>query len=194
MIGTTCKLSSAANSKSSPWIAAWQPGNALDSGSTSATITQHAADAMRQFTFDLTGASISSDTNPFTSAAATSSSPSSAASSGSSPSSSGSPSTSSGSSGSSSGSSVVGASFTTLSDYEKAHGIIMGVTIVLLFPIGAIFMRVVASPLFHGILQIFSLCALIVGFGLGVHLAKILDLVRVPPLFPPISSCVRIRG
>jgi len=49
--------------------------------------------------------------------------------------------------------------------------------VVLLFPIGAIFMRLVGSPLLHGLLQVFALLALIVGFGLGIKLAKMMDYV-----------------
>ena len=57
----------------------------------------------------------------------------------------------------------------------------MGVTVVLLFPIGALFMRLVGNAMLHAVLQVFSLLALIVGFGLGVKLAKLKFYVRLPP-------------
>jgi len=49
----------------------------------------------------------------------------------------------------------------------------MGITFVLLFPLGAVFMRLVGSPLIHGALQIFAMLLMTAGFGLGVHLAKL---------------------
>jgi len=51
----------------------------------------------------------------------------------------------------------------------------MGVTIVFLFPMGAIFMRLVGWPIMHAVLQIFALCLLIVGFGLGIKLGQFRD-------------------
>ncbi|TAQ83604.1 hypothetical protein B7494_g8072 [Chlorociboria aeruginascens] len=151
-----CNLLSSTTSTSSPWIAAWRQGDALDSTSTSFTITQHDIDNTRQFTFDLSQASISSDSNPFISAATTSSVSAPAAS----------------VSSFSSSTTESGDDDMTV-DYEKAHGIIMGVTVVLLFPMGAMFMRVVGHPWLHGILQLFSLCMLFAGFGIGIKLAKI---------------------
>jgi len=56
--------------------------------------------------------------------------------------------------------------------FQMAHGIIMGATVVVLFPFGAIFMRLGGAAIPHGIIQMFSLCALIAGFGLGVVLAQ----------------------
>lgn len=206
---STCKLA-ASDIKSSPFISAWQIGSGIDSTSTSATITQHDLDSYRQFSFDLSTASIASDTNPFVAAApAASTSPSasatgkgSATGSGtsatgtgvsatvtgsgavSSTASAASPSASSGShTGSSSGDSGVvssagpTASAHTIITYQKAHGIIMGVTVVLLFPLGAIFQRLVGTALIHGALQIFALAMLLVGFGLGIKLGHLRDLL-----------------
>src|SRR4051812_42451487 len=65
--GTTCTLDSS-DLQSSPWISAWFKGSSLSSTSTSATITQHDFDSYRQFTFDLSSASLSTDTNPFVAA------------------------------------------------------------------------------------------------------------------------------
>jgi hypothetical protein len=53
----------------------------------------------------------------------------------------------------------------------------MGTSILLLFPMGAAFMRVVGSPLLHGIVQVLALCVLLAGFGLGLRMAHILNIV-----------------
>lgn len=132
---------------------------------------------MRQFNFDLSQASLSDDVNPFAAAAGsgTDGSPTTTASGSEETGSSGSESDSSGGSGSSEETGD-GDSQQTI-NFRKAHGIIMGVTVVLLFPIGAIFMRLVGSPMLHSLLQVFALLALIVGFGLGVKLAQLGDQV-----------------
>ncbi|KAF7889144.1 hypothetical protein EAF00_009444 [Botryotinia globosa] len=152
---TSCssKLSST-TSTSSNWIAAWNSGSALDTTDASTSIKQHSGSNHKSFTFDLSQAQLESDTNPFTStsAATTSSSGNSTDSS------------SSSSSSSSSGLSPV-------QSYDMAHGIIMGITVVLLFPLGALSMRVFGRPWLHAILQILSFSFLIVGLGLGIKLA-----------------------
>lgn len=165
----------------SEWIFASRQGSALNSKSTSATLQQHNGQHAA-FTADLTQASIAQDANPFVASAANpSSSAGTGTASGATPSSTG---TSGGSTsgGSTSGGSTSGGATIIVSsaqkereNYKKAHGIVMGITVVLLFPIGAMFMRLVGSPWVHGALQLFSLAALIVGFGLGVKLAQLTD-------------------
>jgi hypothetical protein len=148
-------------------------GSAIDSSSTSYTLAQHSPNNHKQFLLDLTAASMSSDANPFVSDTA---SPSG------SPTNSASPSATPSSGASDSGGVVeVGYSAMMIADYQKAHGIIMGVTAVLLFPLGAIFMRALGGVWTHAAFQIFSLVALIVGFGLGVRLGHITDLVSYSP-------------
>ncbi|CAD6441244.1 ec1f3bee-01cb-4581-a17e-a99199bf1008 [Sclerotinia trifoliorum] len=150
---TSCssKLAST-TSTSSNWIAAWNSGSALDTTDTSKSISQHSGSNHRSFTFDLSQAQLESDSNPFTSASsATTSSPSGASS-------------SSSSSSTSSGTSRV-------QSYDMAHGIIMGVTVVLLFPLGALSMRIFGRPWLHASLQIISFIFLIAGLGLGIKLA-----------------------
>jgi hypothetical protein len=143
---------------------------------------------MRQFTFDLTSAALSSDSNPFVSSSSSSTGTSSGASptatsgSGDDGSSGDSGSDNSGSSGNN-GAKVVGTSFKVITDYETAHGVIMGATMVLLLPLGAMFMRLGASAYLHGAWQIFALCAMLCGFGLGIKLAQMRNLVRTSP-FP----------
>ncbi|KAK2627051.1 hypothetical protein QTJ16_004226 [Diplocarpon rosae] len=162
---TTCTLDSDASSSSSPWIAAWNTGSSLDTTSTSATISQHSNQNTRQVSIDLSTASIASDSNPWSTSS--SADPTTTGSSGSSSN----PTSGSGNSGANAGISFSGQDFSAVEDYQMAHGIIMGVVVVLLFPLGAMFIRMGGSGVVHGILQVLSLCALIVGLGLGFKLA-----------------------
>ncbi|TGO19161.1 hypothetical protein BTUL_0005g00070 [Botrytis tulipae] len=152
---TSCssKLSST-TSTSSNWIAAWNSGSALDTTDTSTSIKQHSGSNHKSFTFDLSQAQLESDTNPFTSTSASTT-------------------TSSGNStdSSSSSSSSSSSGLSPVQSYDMAHGIIMGITVVLLFPLGALSMRVFGRPWLHAILQILSFSFLIVGLGLGIKLA-----------------------
>ncbi|KAH8766305.1 integral membrane protein-like protein [Hyaloscypha sp. PMI_1271] len=170
---TTCKLGSSRTSTASPWICAWNEGLAINSQSTSYIITQHAANNMRQFDLDLSTAVISSDNNPFVSSSSSSSTGTgtgscSAATSGSS---------SSGASAGNSGVTAVGNTFKAITNYQTAHGVIMGATVVLLLPLGAMFMRLGASIYLHGVWQLFALCAMLCGFGLGIKLAQMRSLL-----------------
>ncbi|RDW70373.1 hypothetical protein BP5796_08770 [Coleophoma crateriformis] len=174
------KLSST-TSTASRWIAAWGQGSAIDSTSTSATIAQHDTSSYRQFSFDLTQAVVSQDTNPYVSSSSGSSATSSA--SASSPTSTSSGNNGNGGSGSggsgsgsSTGASVIG-SAAVIPSYEKAHGIIMGIAVVLLFPIGAMLMRTGLGLWTHGLVQLLALALLLGGFGVGVKLADVTGLL-----------------
>jgi len=62
-----------------------------------------------------------------------------------------------------------------------AHGVIAGFTAVVLFPLGAIFLRGLKSPRairIHWILQLINLSTLLVGFALGVWLSYLHNEVR----------------
>jgi len=48
---------------------------------------------------------------------------------------------------------------------------------VILFPIGAIFMRVFGHVWLHAAIQAFTFFAIIAGFGLGIHLAQLQSLL-----------------
>lgn len=176
---TTCTLQSSKDSTSSPWICAWNQGSAVNSQSLTYTLAQHGPDSMRQLDLDLSSASLSTDSNPFVSSSTTSSPSGTGSSSGSSATSgsSGSSSGSSGGSGGSSGVTVVGTSGKVIMDYQTAHGVIMGATMVLLLPLGAMFMRLGASAYLHGAWQLFALCAMLCGFGLGIRLAQMRSLL-----------------
>ncbi|RDW89261.1 hypothetical protein BP6252_01293 [Coleophoma cylindrospora] len=178
------KLSST-TSTGSRWIAAWGQGNAIDSTSTSASVSQHDTSSYRQFSFDLTKAVVSQDTNPYVSTPSSSSATSSASASSPTSTSSGNNgnggsgsggSDSGSSSGSSSGASVIG-SLAVIPSYQKAHGIIMGIAVVLLFPIGAMLMRTGLGLWTHGLVQILALALLLGGFGVGVKLADVTGLL-----------------
>lgn len=57
--------------------------------------------------------------------------------------------------------------------YRNVHGIIMATVVLILFPIGALSMRLLGRWWLHAGLQILSLFLLIAGFGIGIYLAKI---------------------
>jgi hypothetical protein len=177
--GTTCKLDSSKSSSASPWICAWNQGSAINSQSTTYTLTQHAANNMRQFEFDLSDAALSTDSNPFVSSS-TAGSSATGTGSGSAATSGSSSSGDTGTSGGNTGVTVVGDSFKVITDYQTAHGVVMGATMVLLLPLGAMFMRLGASVYLHGAWQLFALCAMLCGFGLGIKLAQMRSLVGFP--------------
>jgi len=158
-------------------------GNPLDTKSFTATIRQHSGNAYRQLTLDLSTASLASDTNPFISSSSTPSSSTSSSSPKSSDDGDNNDDDSQGE-GEGSGATVTGSGDDKLETYQKAHGIVMGLTVVLLFPLGAVFMRLGGGIWGHAALQSVSLIALIVGFGLGVKLAKIDDSVSYICLSP----------
>lgn len=164
-------------SSSSPFISAWKQGDPVDSTDPAATITQH--DDHAQFTIDLTSASISADANPYTSSSG------SATASGSGASSTGTTSSGSGTSGSSSGSStiILGGQF-PLMTYQMAHGILMAASMVVLFPLGAIILRLSLGVWLHAAVQLITLAAITAGFGLGIRMAQATNYVSALQFLP----------
>ncbi|KAH8656676.1 hypothetical protein BGZ60DRAFT_417491 [Tricladium varicosporioides] len=69
------------------------------------------------------------------------------------------------------GSNSFQAYFRTIQKYLIAHGVIMGVTVVLLFPLGSIFIRLGGNIWIHAFIQLFSFVCLIAGLATGVKLA-----------------------
>jgi hypothetical protein len=184
VIGTTCSLSSEKTSTTAPWIAAWNVGSPLNTANLGASITQHSDDSYAQFTFDLSKAAMASDSNPFVSGtldsvsttAGSGNTPTSANTAGGSPSATSNPApTDADSSSSSSATSDSSAEKSKRESYHKAHGIIMGLVVTILFPSGAIFVRLNGHAWIHAGIQILSLICMIVGLGLGVELAILLD-------------------
>ena len=72
---------------------------------------------------------------------------------------------------------VIGSNGNELATYRKAHGIVMSVAVVLLFPLGAVFIRLGGSMWGHVAVQMSALISLAAGFGLGIKLGGITDLV-----------------
>jgi hypothetical protein len=207
-------------SSSTSWIYAAHSGSALNSDSTSATITQHQS-TYGGMTLDLSKAKNTDNTNPFTSSSSSTGSTgtttvncdAAAQSGGSSTNGGASPTTSGsgfpfpfGSSGDDSGrppwatggsgndkravSSACPTSGTTSSNgglnqfsslsidaqnrMIKAHAILACLVFAVLFPFGAISIRLLSFPglvAFHAALQIIGYFTYIIAFGLGVYLA-----------------------
>lgn len=175
--GGTMDLSS---SKSS-WIWAVRDGPAISSNDLSTKLHQHTNRG--SFTLDLTKAQGGNSADPFVNAAVTAtaaggSSPTAAATaqspSGTSDSSSGG--SSGGASGDSSGGSSGGGEHKIPGRHQAvlAHGALMGIAFVALFPFGAIAVRVLSFRgliWFHAATQIFAYTLVLTGMGLGVWIA-----------------------
>ncbi|RDW94896.1 hypothetical protein BP5796_00659 [Coleophoma crateriformis] len=56
--------------------------------------------------------------------------------------------------------------------YRLAHGVTMSVVVLLLFPLGALAMRVMGKWWLHATFQVLSILVLLAGFGLGVYMAE----------------------
>lgn len=154
---TDCKTWSGGSlstaSTSSPWIGAWKAGSALDSASPSQSITYH--DAHTSFNLDLTQATLTTDSNPFTSSAATGS-------------------------GSSTGV-TQGEQKNTM--VIVVHGVGMALVFVVFYPLGAAVMPLLGKWWFHAAWQMITWLGMWAFFGLGVFGAQERSLVSLL-LFP----------
>ncbi|KAI9830324.1 MAG: hypothetical protein M1838_005814, partial [Thelocarpon superellum] len=176
-------------STSSNWIWAVKEGSPLHSSDPNAKIDQH--DDFGQMTFDLTKAAGGSSLNPFGSASTApspnspSNHPSTSPPSNSQAYHSPSESTSTSANSSSDSSPLSTTSYGSSSGDEEsgdtpemstlAHGLVMSLVIVVIFPAAALTMRVFHSPRIiwvHVSLQLLGLLLLLIGFGLGVKVAK----------------------
>ncbi|EPS45434.1 hypothetical protein H072_602 [Dactylellina haptotyla CBS 200.50] len=173
-------------SSRSSWIWATKDGNALDDSSPSAGIDQH--DVMGVFNYDLTQATGGDTSNPFVeSAPQTTSAPSSGAT--------GSPTGTSRGGASSTRSNTTPTSDTSnqgsgsseeislaqIPQWLKIHGILMGLAFAVLFPLGAIILRVLPSGQkvhIHMVIQITAFAIAIAGLGYGVMLGRDLQLLH----------------
>ncbi len=154
------------SSMSAGFIGSYKSGDPLNSSDPAAIITQHDNTAI--YTLNLAKAQLTDDSNPFISPASANPSQILTA-----------PGSSS-SSGGSSGPANAGTAVTyvdPITTFEMAHGPIMATTMVIILPTGAIIMRVFGGVWLHAAIQLFSLAAIATGFGLGIHLAQISDLV-----------------
>lgn len=157
------------DSSSAGFIWSYLKGDPINSDSKSATITQH--DLMGNANFDLTSAAGGASTDPFLT---TEDDESGSGRGGPGPS--GPVHPSGGSSGASGGESTIGSK--KYFRYLKAHGIIGPVTFVLLFPIGAIMIRLLSFPglvYLHAVWQLIALGLACATLGLGLWLANTLE-------------------
>ncbi|KAL2023248.1 hypothetical protein VTK56DRAFT_3371 [Thermocarpiscus australiensis] len=150
-------------STSAAWIAAWRKGPSLATTDRAASIDQH--DDHAQFSVDLTRATISSDSNPFTSNRNTGGG------------SGGGGSGSGSGSGSSPGGGIIQRPDPSKSGILAAHGIIMAIVMAVLYPLGSVLMPLVGKWWLHGAWQAIAFCLMWAGFGLGVQTAQDLDLL-----------------
>ncbi|OLN88565.1 hypothetical protein CCHL11_01979 [Colletotrichum chlorophyti] len=143
--------SMALNSASSSWIAAWKAGSAINSASASQSIQQH--DEHTSFSLDLTQATIQTDSNPFVNGAADGGNGGGSSNGGSGSGSGNGNGNSNGNGGSTSGGGVVFNGGGGKSTVLLAHGIIMSIAFVLLYPIGAILMPLLGKWIGHAVWQ-----------------------------------------
>ncbi|KAJ5151309.1 uncharacterized protein N7482_010561 [Penicillium canariense] len=139
------------NSSSSSWVWAVKYGSSIDSNSLSASITIHDASGVADL--DLRQASGGMSDNPFiTSSNITSSS----------------------------GQAVTTSSTGNIDSLRAAHAVIMTLVFIVLFPFFALMIHIFSSPKlvnFHAALQLFTLALAVAGLGIGIKMAKELDLI-----------------
>lgn len=146
-------------SAESSWIGAWRKGSSLATTSRSASIVQH--DDTVIFEFDLTKAVLSTDSNPFVVAAAT------------------------GDGGGSADDDGDGSGVTVTASNQNgnptlvAHGVIMAIVFVILYPLGALLMPILGRWWAHAAFQTVVWLLMWAGFGLGIRYAKNLNIVSV---------------
>lgn len=143
-------------SGSNSWIAAWHTGDSLDSSDTSEQITIHSGENV--FNVDFSQASISSDANPFVNSDGTTTSGNS------------------GNDGAVTQSEDSGPSDTIL----LAHGVIMTIVFIALYPIGSLLMPLLNKWFIHAGVQFLAYLLMWAGFGLGYSYAKPEGYVSAP--------------
>lgn len=155
---TNCKSWSGGSlstaSTSVAMIGAWKSGAALDSTDPSASIAYH--DAHSAFDLDMTQATLTTDSNPFTAAAATPTS------------------------GSNSSSGVTQAARPN-PKVIYAHGLGMALVFAVLYPLGSALMPMLGKWKLHAGFQVFTWLGMWAFFGLGVYGAQVRSLVWLQP-------------
>jgi len=159
----------------SSWLWAIKDGSPLDSDSQSAQFTQH--DTSGTFNVNLKKAAGGSSSNPFqTTSGSTSTTPSS-----SSPISSTSGSNSAGSGDDDSGATAGYSSSSPSSTMIIAHGVLMSLAFLILFPFGAMSLRLLSFPglvWLHAGTQLLAYTVAIAGMGLGIYIALYANLLN----------------
>ncbi|KAK7943439.1 uncharacterized protein PG986_012552, partial [Apiospora aurea] len=156
------------SSSSTPWIAAWKAGDSLATTDKDASISRH--DDYGSWSYDLTKATVASDSNPFINEQQG----------GGSGNGSGSGFGPNGGSGvpGGSGPGVIpsGGGFSSARDeitrLQRAHGIIMALVFVVLYPVGSILMPLLGNWIGHAAFQFFNFILMWAGFGLGYVLSQ----------------------
>ncbi|KAI1814697.1 iron reductase domain protein [Poronia punctata] len=144
------------SSSKSPFVAAWKKGSAINSKRLDAGISRH--DSHDQFTFNLARAVVSADRNPFvTSPGGGTTSP---------PPPGGNPDSGD------SGSIGLPASIREIPTLRSAHGILMSIVMVVLYPLGSILMPLFGNWKMHAAWQLTSFLLMWAAFGIGVVLAQ----------------------
>lgn len=158
---------------SSGWVSAWKVGSPINSQDKDATIDYH--DDHSIFKIDLSQASLDSDSNPFTGDSSSSSNNTS----------SGGNTGGNGSSGSNPPGGIVsgGDSSGPVSDSLRyAHGVIMTLVWVVLYPAGAMLMPLLGKWFFHAAFQTVTFITMWAGLGLGCVMSQRLGLVCLESL------------
>ncbi|TDZ12826.1 hypothetical protein C8034_v001838 [Colletotrichum sidae] len=155
------------NSASTSWIAAWKAGSAINSASVSQSIQQH--DEHSSFSLDLSQATVQSDSNPF---AGSSNGGSGTGNGNGNGSGTGSGNGNSGGGSTSGGSGVVFNGGGGKSAILLAHGVIMSIVFVALYPLGAILMPLVGKWMAHAVWQSVAFGLMWAGFGTGYAYAR----------------------
>jgi hypothetical protein len=168
-------------STESSWVGAWRKGKSLATTSRSASLVQH--DDTVIFEFDLTRAVLSTDSNPFVAAAATAPGGGGGGDAGGSgggdaggPGGGDAGGSGGGADGDGSGVTVVA---TNPSDTSilVAHGVIMAIVFVILYPLGALLMPLLGTWWAHAGFQTVVWLLMWAGVGLGIRYAKYLNIV-----------------
>ncbi|KAG7105316.1 hypothetical protein HYQ44_016628 [Verticillium longisporum] len=147
-------------SSSSNWIAAWHRGSAISSTNLNAPISQH--DSVTSFGLDLTRATVAEDTNPF----AGSTAPTTGGNNGNNGNTGNTGNSNTG--GNTGGVTAPASSGLAGPNVLLAHGVIMTIVFVAMYPIGSILMPMLGKWLIHAGWQITAFMLMWAGFGLGV--------------------------
>lgn len=178
-------------STSSNWIGAWRSGDSLSTTDKSESISQH--DETTQFNLDLTQATIDSDVNPFVTSGSSGNGTGSGSGSGSG---SGTGSGSGSGSGSDSGSGGSGVSVVAGPNKKilAAHGVIMALVMVILYPLGSLLMPLIGKWFVHAGWQTVAFLLMWAGFGLGVRAALDRDMIfkQAHTIFGTVIVCLLV--
>lgn len=156
---------------SAPWIAAWRPGNPLNSPDTSVSLAQHAD--FDQFRINLSQAAVVQDANPFLTGTTTGS-----GNTGNTNGNTGNAGDTSGNtngigSGTASGGNSGGSSRNNRTvNLVRVHGVLMALAFVVLYPIGAILIPLVGRWYIHAACQSIAFLVMWAGFGTGYATAS----------------------